>query len=60
MKGEQPVAYFSGQLCEYDMLAAQYLYLPRLRSPALLIRAAEEGPQLLTWEQHIAGDPPTP
>jgi predicted AAA+ superfamily ATPase len=30
---------------------AQYLYLPRLHSPALLIQAIEAGLRLLTWEQ---------
>jgi hypothetical protein len=29
---------------------AQYLYLPRLHSPALLIQAIEAGLRLLTWE----------
>jgi predicted AAA+ superfamily ATPase len=36
------------QLVEYF---AQYLYLPRLREPAVLLSAIRDGVALLTWEQ---------
>lgn len=30
---------------------ARYVYLPRLKEPAVLVRAVRDGVSLLTWEQ---------